>query len=107
MFSTNTFFPSPVQPDHTKSSTYDSASDAQIRSEPISQSDFVTAVTGFSGLIETAKDAMRTGDFLTLMTKLDELGISADGLKRSIASPSATTPTDPAGTVQPRKLDDK
>ena len=50
---------------------------------------------------------MRTGDFLTLMTKLDELGISADSLKRAMALPSATTPTAPASTEQPRRLDDK
>ncbi len=90
MFSTNTLCSHNPDSDPTKSATLGAQLSAETRSEPISQAELVTGVTSISSLIEGAKEAMRVGDFLTLMAKLAEIDANANGLRRGLSTTELT-----------------
>lgn len=70
-------------------------------SQPIQQGDFVTPVTSISSLIATAQEAIRSGDFHTLIANLTAIGANADDLRR-LLQPAAGEQLSPA-RQEPKK----
>lgn len=68
--------------EHTKSSTYETSQSARTGLQTIPPGDFVTPVTSISSLITTAQEAIRSGDFATLIANLTAIGANVEDLRR-------------------------